>query len=90
VIVVNAHRIKEKNKMSYQIPKPIPKSKVRSDMGKYEEDFSNQTRTLSQFFATQVVDAWDCNSLSAAELLTLKENTSKKTSVSLIVLELKT
>jgi hypothetical protein len=75
--------------MSYQTPKPMPKSEVNMDFARYEKKYSNQTKTLSQFVENNVVNGWDCKSLTAAELITLKENTSKKSSVSLIVLELK-
>ena len=75
--------------MSYQTPRAMQKQELKSDISKYEATYKNQTKTLSQFFAEHVVNAWDANELTAAELTTIKDNLANKQSNSLLVLELK-
>lgn len=65
------------------------KSEVKVDLTKYENKYVDQTKTLSQFVDKQIVNLWDAASMTDAELLILKENTSKKSMVSLVILELK-
>jgi hypothetical protein len=79
----------KENKVTYQTPRAMQKQEVKSDMTKYEATYKNQVKTLTQFFAEHVVNAWDANELSAAELITIKDNLAKKQSTSLIVIELK-
>jgi hypothetical protein len=74
---------------NYQTPKPVNKSEVKADFAKYELKYANQTKTLSQFVEKQVVNLWDCESMTDAELLVLKEQISKKSMVSLVIIELK-
>jgi hypothetical protein len=73
----------------YQTPRPVNKSEIRADFAKYENKYVDQNKTLSQFIEKQVVSLWDCDSLSDAELLVIKENIKKKPSSALVILELK-
>ena len=75
--------------MTYQTPRAMQKQELKSDIAKYEAAYKNQVKTLTQFFAEHVVNAWDLNEISAAELITIKDNLAKKQSNTLLILELK-
>jgi hypothetical protein len=79
----------EETHMTYQTPRAMQKQEIKADIAKYETTYKNQTSTLSQFFAEHVVNAWDATELSAAELITIKDNLANKQSTSLIILQLK-
>ena len=70
--------------MTYQTPRAMQKQELKSDIAKYEAAYKNQVKTLTQFFAEHVVNAWDLNEISAAELITIKDNLAKKQSASLM------
>jgi hypothetical protein len=67
----------------------MPKSDLKRDIAKFESRCSNQEQTLMQFFTRHVANAWDLDRLTAAELVTIRENLALKDSACLIVLEIK-
>jgi hypothetical protein len=74
---------------NYPTPRPMSKSEVKADFAGYERKYADQTKTLSQFVEKQIVNSWDAALLTDVELLVLKENTKKKSMVSLVIFELK-
>lgn len=75
--------------MFYTTPRPMPKKELLSDIAKQETKYKNQSHTLSQFFDGNVLNAWDTERLTAAELLIIKDNIAPKSGSALILLELK-
>ena len=75
--------------MTNRAPKPLSKYEVNKDIGLYERKYTNKANTLSQFFSSHVLAAYDLANLSASELVALHEGISKKPRASMIVLELK-
>ena len=54
----------------------------------FEDEFEDQTKTLTQFFTHQVIDVWNVDELSAAELLAIRDNLANTDTDCLIILRL--
>ena len=75
--------------MTYPTPKAIPKHQLKQDISKMEKTFRNQTGTMGQFFNDTVVEAWNLNDLSPAELLVLQEHSKSRGSSTLLAIHFK-
>jgi hypothetical protein len=74
--------------MPYKTPRAMPKSNLKRDMAILDSGYSDQTKTLTQFFTKHVANAWDLDRLKAAELVTIRENRALKDLACLIMLEI--